>query len=126
MCICEFCNTEFQPRPQVKNPRACNKDSCQKLRQTSNEREWRKSNEHLDSKEYHQIRRKQRNEKINKLFLAIIKSLSIGVNFIGLPFNIHSFSDFFKDIFLQLGLRKLNKFWDVNLLYDFDQLDLNT
>ncbi len=124
MCICEFCNTEYRPRPQVKNPRACNNDRCQKLRQAANEREWRKIHDHLDSKEYHQIRRKQRLEKINKLNAAIIKSFSVGVDFLGLPINIDVFSAIFRHLFSGLGLRKMNKFWTVDLLYNFDHLEL--
>ena len=33
MQICEFCHTEFIPRPQIKKPRACSHSACQKKRQ---------------------------------------------------------------------------------------------
>ena len=124
MYTCEFCNTEFLPRPQVKNPRACNKDVCQRRRQASNEKEWRKRHIHLASKNYHQIRRKQRLEKIKKLIKSIVRSFSIGIDFLGLPVDIKSFTTILEHLFYSLGLRKINKFWSVDLLYNFEQLDL--
>jgi len=124
MSICEFCNTEYQPRPQVKNPRACNKDACQCRRQASNEREWRKSNDHLNSKQYHQIRRKQRLEKIRKLNSIIIKSFSVGIDYLGLPIKIDMFTAFFEYLFSSLGIREINKFWAIDLIYNFNELEL--
>ena len=41
MHICEFCNIQYEPRKQVQNPRACNKNECQKARQRKNEKEWK-------------------------------------------------------------------------------------
>ena len=40
MSTCKFCNTSFSARPQVKNPQACSKKECQKLRQRKNEKDW--------------------------------------------------------------------------------------
>ncbi|HLE12044.1 MAG: hypothetical protein A2504_05955 [Bdellovibrionales bacterium RIFOXYD12_FULL_39_22] len=101
MCTCEFCNTEFTPRPQVKNPRACNNNPCQRLRQAANEREWRQLNDHLNSKEYHQIRRNQRIDKIKKINAVVIKSLSIGAEFLGLPIDVKVFCGHFEHHFFR-------------------------
>ena len=62
MCTCEFCNTEFEPRPQVKNPRACS--NCQNARQRANEKEWRNRHLGLYDGKYHQVKRESRNAAI--------------------------------------------------------------
>lgn len=125
MCTCEFCHTEFVPRPQVKNARACNNDRCQKLRQAANEREWREVHTQLDSKEYHRIRRKQRIEKLKKVNSAFKKSFKIGVDFLGLPINIDAFLAIFESLLSPIGIRKINKVWTVDLINNFEQLDID-
>ena len=125
MHICEFCNTQFIPRPQVIKPRACNKSKCQRLRQRANEREWHRRNRHLSSTKYHRIRRRQREDKIKKLNKAMIKCFSVGKEFLGLPVNTDILSSILFNSFLELGLRKINKFWMVDILNNFEQLKLD-
>lgn len=121
---CEFCNTIFTPRSQTKNPRACKNESCQKQRQYANEKEWRQKNKHLSDSKYHQIRRQQRQQKINTLIKSFLYCFEIGKNFLNLPFSTDAFFRFFQNTISKLGIRSINKFWNFDIINNFN--DLNT
>ncbi|MCK5537499.1 MAG: hypothetical protein KAI79_11780 [Bacteroidales bacterium] len=105
---CAYCNDIYQPRPQVKNPKACKKSYCQKQRQKDNERSWHQKNKILYDAKYAQIQRKIRAEKIKKMITKITNALAIGLRFNGEKFN-ENFNNL--TLFLaDLGIRQLNKF----------------
>ena len=105
---CTYCNCTYLPRPQVKNPKACKKNRCQKLRQRDNERSWHQKNRDIYDSKYARIQREIRKVKIKKMIQTIINALAIG-----LRFNGHDFNENFKNLTLflsELGIRQLNKF----------------
>ena len=79
----------------------------------------------MSSTKYHRIRRRQREDKIKKLNKAMIKCFSVGKEFLGLPVNTDILSSILFNSFLELGLRKINKFWMVDILNNFEQLKLD-
>ncbi len=113
MHCCEFCFTHFLSRPQVKIPRACS--NCQKLRQRANEREWHEKHTHFDDG-YHGIRRKQREQKILKIVSILIECLRVGQSLSGLKFDIEKFSQILERRLLELGVRQINKFCELEKL----------
>ena len=115
MHCCEFCSTHFLSRPQVKNPRACS--NCQKLRQRANEREWHEKHTHFDDA-YHGIRRKQREQKIFKLVSILIACLRVGQSLSGIKFDSEKFTKILEVSFLELGVRQINKFCELEKLLD--------
>ena len=115
MHCCEFCSTHFLSRPQVKNPRACS--NCQTLRQRANEREWHEKHSHFNDA-YHGIRRKQREEKILKLVSILIVCLRVGQSLSGLKFNCEKFSKILEVWLLELGVRQINKFCELEKLLE--------
>ena len=74
MHICEFCNNQYTPRKQVKNPRACNKDECQKARQRDNENAWKKRHFDQYDKEYYEIQRDKRFREIQSVLESYMDS----------------------------------------------------
>ena len=121
LCTCEFCSTQFEARPQTKNPRACSKDSCQKARQRQNERDWHQKNRelYLQNAKYHQQQRIKRYrfllETINKLIEAILA----GCLFKGIFIKQELFKELFQNFIHSIGLRQINKFCN------FDEASFN-
>ena len=105
---CEFCRTEFLSRPQVKKPRACEK--CQNHRQRANEREWHERHKHFDDR-YHRIRREQRLRAIEKLVHKLIECLTVGLRLSGVVMELKIFSEILENVLVDLGVRRINKFW---------------
>lgn len=117
MHCCEFCHTLFTSRPQTKNPRACNKDCCQKARQKANEREWRDRNKDYYDKQDHYTYQVHRNKLIEKIISFFIDALTIGANFKNYHINIGLIKPLFHKFLFQTGIRKIKKLWN-----DLDQL----
>jgi len=115
MHCCEFCHTHFSCRPQVKNPRACS--NCQVERQRTNEREWHEKHTHFNDA-YHGIRRKQREQKIFKLVSILIACLRVGQSLSGIKLDSEKFSKILEVRFLELGVRRINKFCELEKLLD--------
>jgi len=112
MHTCEFCSTEFKPRPQVKRPRAC--QNCQKLRQSANEKAWRSQHLGLYDGKYHSIKRNDRRKLILDKIKDLIRCLSVGGTLLGLSFSEEVralFVDTFFKFFWSLGIKHANKFW---------------
>ena len=107
MCTCEFCHSEFRPRPQVKNPRAC--PGCQKTRQRSNENDWRKRNPKYSDPVYHKLQRELRKKRL----IAVAKSLSecirVGKVMLGLSLGMGELGLVLTEFLQQLGIRRVNK-----------------
>jgi hypothetical protein len=122
LCLCEFCHIEFQPRPQVKNPRACSKVSCQQRRQRMNEKSWREQHTHLSGKDYHRIRRGQRSRKLQAVADSILKCVEVGARFLNQPLDRDLFLKFFNSFISELGIRRANKFWPEEILCDVASL----
>jgi hypothetical protein len=112
MHCCEFCHIQFTPRNQVKNPRACVTEKCQKLRQRDNEKTWKQK--HLDQydKEYHEIQRDKRDKEIEDILNSILKCIEVGINFLGQKIEFQNFKVYFTTFIFKLGIRQINKFWN--------------
>jgi len=111
--ICEFCHTQFQSRPQVKRPRAC--QGCQKQRQRSNEKDWRSRNPQYSCAEYHDLMREKRNERLAAAAAELSKCITVGRDFLGIKFKVDALGPILAEFFHGLGVRRLNKFWDLQL-----------
>jgi hypothetical protein len=108
---CEFCHDRYFARPQVKNPRACGKPSCQAARQRANEREWREKNISRYSADYFRKWRKNAHKRRRWLIERISEALKVGLTFgnehdLDLGFIVAVFHDFLN----RLGMRSVNKF----------------
>ena len=110
---CEFCHIEFSPRPQVKNPRACKLDQCQTQRQRSNEKAWKLKHSSEYDKEYHEIQRDKRLKAIEKVLESIMKCFDVGSKLIGKNIQINDFKAHITTFLFSLGIRRINKFWDI-------------
>lgn len=107
---CEFCGNEYSPRPQVKNPRACRKRSCQAERQRGNEREWRELNRDRFGAEYFKEWRKRVHKVKTKFAIDLLESLKVGMKFRGHEeFDSALFGSFLGDFLDHLGMRSVNK-----------------
>ncbi len=108
---CEFCSTLFEPRPQTKNPRACNNNNnqCQRERQRANEREWREKNQSVYDSEYHEIQKDKRAKQIEEAYQLILKCLETGSTFLNQKTNFNEFMKIFYRIFFSLGVKRINK-----------------
>lgn len=109
MCICEFCHTSFQPRAQVKRPRACSK--CQKERQKANEDAWHERNPKYSDREYHQVQKKQRLKRLGELVGIILECLRVGKDFLKQNFDLEKTRVLFSKFLSVVGIREINKFW---------------
>jgi hypothetical protein len=106
---CEFCYTEFKPRPQVKSPRACS--ACQRARQRDNEYNWRKRNPKYSSAQYHELRRNQRNERLKAIALDLSQCIRIGKELTGVKVEMAVLGAALTQFLVGLGIRRINKFW---------------
>lgn len=79
MHTCEFCHTDFKPRPQVKKPRAC--ANCQGKRQRSNEYDWRLRNPQYSCAEYHILMREKRKRWLKEAAVRLMKCIEVGRDF---------------------------------------------
>lgn len=124
MHCCEFCVSEYEARPQVKNPRACQKPECQRERQRVNEREWHERHPGLYSNAvYHAAKRQQRIRQIQSIAAAFQKCFQVGVSVCGVKIAMAEFCEIFERFFLRLGLRQINKFWKFENAGNFGALD---
>lgn len=110
---CEFCLTDYEARPQVKNPRACQKPECQCARQRANEREWRVRHPGLYETQYHAVQRQKRIRQIQSIALIFQKCFQMGASLSGVRVGMVEFSKIFEGFLLGLGVRQINKFWKV-------------
>ena len=111
MSVCEFCEALFSPRPQVKNPRACSNDCCQKKRQRLNEKTWRERHPELYGKEYFAGQKETRARVLEGLAAIVSSCFKTGAILIGVDMDWTAVRKEFENLFLQLGLRRVNKFW---------------
>jgi len=114
MCTCNYCLNLYNPRPQVKNQKACQKESCQIARQRDNEREWRERNKIHYGKDYQEQKRDERDNAVLKMIEDIFKCLNVGKEFLDKAINLKeiNFNEFKKILicfFSELGIRRLNK-----------------
>ena len=117
MCICEFCHTEYTPRPQVKKPRACTE--CQELRQAANEKAWKDKNVGLYDGEYHRVRRSGRIRKLRAKIENWIRCMEVGGRLLGVPAflreNRAELASAFLKFLSRLGITHANKFWPLEI-----------
>jgi len=102
----------FQPRPQVKRPRAC--ADCQKRRQRENEKAWHSRNKDHFSPLYHQIKKRLRLREIRKIFNELARCFRAGMTFYGKQIEFPLFEEGLLKFFIQLGIRRINKFCTVH------------
>lgn len=107
---CEICGDFFTPRPQIKNPRACEKKSCQKARQRLNEREWREKNRPFIDPSYFRLKRQERHKVLRRITDKLFECLRIGNTFLGSPVNLDKLRTFFFQFLKALGIRTAKKF----------------
>lgn len=122
MKCCEFCLTEFHPRPQVKKPRACSRVECQKLRQIQNEKEWRERNPEYPGEKYYEIKRSQRKRRIQSIAKSLIKCIEVGGKLFGIEIIMEDFSRILEELLFGLGVRRINKFWNFTSVSFSDDL----
>ena len=106
---CEFCCSQFTPRPQVKNARACGKKSCQEDRQKSNEKAWRAKNTGLYDGKYHQGQRMSRMRRIREVANNLSNCLKTGATMLGVLINGPAIFGLLLRFFSDLGIRGTNK-----------------
>jgi len=109
MCTCEFCHTDYVPIPQVKNPRAC--QACQKLRQRSNEKAWKKKHLEFSGGTYDRIRRDQRKTKLLVIARGLAHCIEVGGHLLGTALAMEELTDELAEFVLSLGIKRANKFW---------------
>jgi hypothetical protein len=109
MCNCEFCHTQFYPRPQVKCPRAC--PACQLQRQRDNEKDWRNRNPRYSDPSYHRVCRRERIRVLRERACALVKCLKIGGDMTGVALAIDFLTADLVEFVIGLGIRRVNKFW---------------
>jgi hypothetical protein len=112
---CEFCGDRFQARPQVKNPRACSKSSCQQKRQRSNELEWRQRNPSEFDSLYHKVCKDAREKQIREIAKDLKRCLETGARFIGKTLSESFLEEGLFQFLTYLGIRKINKFWTMQI-----------
>ena len=113
MHSCEFCYCQFIPRNQVKKPRACFEEECQNKRQRDNEKAWKQKHLSEYDKEYHVIQRDKRAKEILDILNSILKCIEVGIKFLGQKIEIENFRAHFKIFIFKLGIRQINKFWNL-------------
>lgn len=113
MCTCEFCNSLFTPRPQVKHPRACK--NCQRLRQYANERAWKGRNTDIYNKGYHAEKKQNREAVIIAIAEKLMVCLKAGVSFFGLNIEPVKLGTHISKLLIRLGIREINKLWSLKL-----------
>jgi hypothetical protein len=123
---CEFCLTDFEVRPQVKRPRACQKPKCQEKRQRLNEREWRVRHPGLYDAKYHGVMRERRTRAIQSIVIVFEKCIQIGVSLAGVDLKLAEFVLVFEKFLLSLGVRQINKFWTIDNLQNFAGLAIGS
>lgn len=116
MHSCNYCHTSYEPRPQVKKPRACDKEECQLARQRDNEKSWRERNKAYYGKEYYEQQRIERDNSITCVVDDLVKCLEVGKTFLDekiklKDFNLSEFKKALGSFFSYLGMRRTNKFW---------------
>lgn len=108
---CEFCPASFRPRPQVKNPRACERSECQRRRQRSNELSWRQRNSTASDPKYHRLRKQARLGQLRRVSLLIGRCFNTGARFLGESMSLDPVQALFLQFLVSLGIRKINKLW---------------
>lgn len=107
---CEFCFSQFTPRPQVKNARACGKRGCQQARQKSNEKAWHAKNPGLYDGKYHQVQRISRIRRIREVAHKFSNCLKTGATMLGVHIEGADIFGLLLSFFSDLGIRSTNKF----------------
>jgi hypothetical protein len=108
---CKYCNSFYCPRPQVKNPQACNRKKCQLARQRDNEMHWRKRNKIYYGKDYYEVQKEKRNKIVSDNATEFLHCFEVGKNMLNKNINLDIFSEYFLVFFSQLGTRLINKLW---------------
>lgn len=104
---CEFCNVMFQPRPQVKHPRACR--DCQKKRQQANEKAWHSKHKTGFDCKYHQNQKRIRMQSLREHVQKVTRWIEIGMTYVGQAVNLELLTDYLVKFFIDLGIRRANK-----------------
>ncbi len=110
---CEFCHSQFKPRPQVKSPRACGKQECQRERQRENEKAWHSRNPGIYDGKYHSVKRRERLQELRKIAGRLKECLAVGATMLGVTVDEGQILLILERFLLGLGIRTANKFCNV-------------
>lgn len=111
-CTCKFCKKQFIPRPQTRNPTACDNPECQRKRQRQNEIDWHEQNKNLYGLEYHRIKKQQRLKTLIDLRKIFMKAIKAGMELLGIRLNFDCLNLCIQKFFVNLGIRSVNKLWN--------------
>ena len=106
---CRYCHRNYQPRPQVKNPKACNQSKCQAKRQRDNEKAWHYQQFGRFDTNYHKKQRQQRRRLMESLIRRLHNVLAVGMAFHGQRFESDLWKVYLQEWFFHLGIRRINK-----------------
>jgi hypothetical protein len=113
IAICSFCNSKYKVRPQVKNPKACYKKTCQLNRQRKNEKDWVLKNKNLYDGKYHKIKRQVRMKKLKAMVEEILEMIKVGKIYLNKKINIEFIKGFLFKFIYKFGIRSSNKLWNI-------------
>ena len=121
---CEFCSTQFEPRPQIKNPKACNKETCQRARQRQNENDWHQKHKdfYIKNAKYHKEQRIERYRLIMQIINDLLDAMFSGFRFKKIQVNCELFKTLFHNFMCRIGIRKINKFYSAEKLFINQQI----
>jgi hypothetical protein len=113
MCTCEFCTNLYEPRSQVKYPRACNRKDCQRRRQRTNEKDWHNlpENKRLYDAKYYYDRKEKNRGILRKRVVFTAKAIEVGCRFFDEEVAHEAIESFLNQFFTSIGLRQINKLW---------------
>jgi hypothetical protein len=106
---CTFCHDIFNPRPQVKDPKACSK--CQSLRRQANQKAWHFKNKTGFDSRYHKLQRELRNKQLQEICNTLCGALRVGLQFQGKELNLPLMEQLFFEFLQKFGLRRANNLW---------------
>jgi len=109
MCHCSYCGIEFQPRPQVKNPRACLKEVCQRQRQRDNEKAWHKRHSGQYDRQYQRVKAIQRTQSLKEKTERLMNWIRLGSRLTQEETDLEGLTEAFARFCQELGVRTLNK-----------------
>lgn len=104
---CEFCFVMYQPRPQVKRPRAC--EQCQSKRQRSNEKAWHFKHKGQFDAKYYRILKDQRLKALREKSALFREWIEIGRRFMQQSGSLVGLDEFLFQFLTYVGIRRVNK-----------------
>jgi hypothetical protein len=111
MRTCKYCNNDFRPRPQVKNPKACLSAICQKKRQRDNEKAWKIRHLKEYDRHYYSDQKQKRILLLKNKSAEFFNALTAGFRFLKIEISEVPLKHYWDLFFMGLGIRVVNKLW---------------